>query len=263
MAVNSPVIAEWASHFFAAAAEITAVAALGVAAGFYYRICITIFFLGFTYVELIDQTAYLNHYYLISLLSGLMIFLPANRAWSIDVLRRPGLRLDVVPAWTLNILRFQIGVVFVFAGLAKLNADWLLSAQPLRIWLAARSDLPLLGPLLDNAGIAYAASWFVAVYDLSIVPFLLHPRTRGPAYLAVIVFHVATLALFNIGMFPWIMIVATLLFFLQAGPDAACRISRTWFPPVPDGFDSPTASRPWSEATIHAALLALCCPGSR
>jgi len=119
-------------------------AAMGVAAGFYYRICITIFFLGFTYVELIDQTAYLNHYYLISLLSGLMIFLPANRAWSIDVLRRPGLRLDAVPAWTLNILRFQIGVVFVFAGLAKLNADWLLSAQPLRIWLAARSDLPLL-----------------------------------------------------------------------------------------------------------------------
>jgi hypothetical protein len=195
-----------------------AVAAIGVAAGFYYRICITIFFLGFTYVELIDQTAYLNHYYLISLLSGLMIFLPANRAWSIDVLRRPGLRLDAVPAWTLNILRFQIGVVFVFAGLAKLNADWLLAAQPLRIWLAARSDLPLLGPLLDNAGIAYVASWFGAVYDLSIVPFLLHPRTRGPAYLAVIVFHIATLALFNIGMFPWIMIVATLLFFSPGWP---------------------------------------------
>src|SRR6185436_11041060 len=44
--------------------------ALGVAAGFHYRICVALFFLGFTYVELIDQTTYLNHYYLISLLSG-------------------------------------------------------------------------------------------------------------------------------------------------------------------------------------------------
>jgi hypothetical protein len=195
-----------------------AIAAVGVAVGCYYRICITIFFLGFTYVELIDQTTYLNHYYLISLLSGLMIFLPANRAWSIDVRRRPDLRLEAVPAWTLNILRFQIGVVYVFAGLAKVNADWLLAAQPLRIWLAARSDLPLIGPLLDNAGTAYFASWFGAVYDLSIVPFLLYPRTRGLAYLAVLVFHVATLALFNIGMFPWIMIVATPLFFSPDWP---------------------------------------------
>ena len=39
-------------------------------------------------------------------------------------------------------------MVYVFAGLAKLNADWLLDAQPLRIWLAARSDLPIVGPLL-------------------------------------------------------------------------------------------------------------------
>jgi len=220
------------------------VAAIGVAAGYYYRICITVFFLGFTYVELLDQTAYLNHYYLISLLSGLMIFLPANRAWSIDVLRRPELRLDAVPAWTLNLLRFQIGVVYLFAGLAKLNADWLLSAQPLRIWLAARSDMPLIGPFLDSATAAYVASWFGAVYDLGIVPCLLHPRTRGPAYLAVIVFHVATLALFNIGMFPWIMIVVTLLFF---SPDWPRRcMSRIAGRVPPSGRWLQGASRPMS-----------------
>ena len=90
--------------------------ALGVAFGFFYRICVTLFFLGFTYVELIDQTTYLNHYYLISLLSGLMIFLPANRAWSFDAWRKPELRADFIPAWALNILRFQVAVVYVFAG---------------------------------------------------------------------------------------------------------------------------------------------------
>lgn len=195
-----------------------ALLALGVALGFFYRICITLFFLGFTYIELIDQTAYLNHYYLISLLSGLMIFLPADRAWSLDAWRKPGIRVDAVPAWTLNILRFQVAVVYVFAGLAKFNSDWLLQAEPLRVWFAARSDLPLIGHWLDEAWVAYAASWFGAFFDSGIVFFLLCKSTRRVAYVFVIVFHVATWVLFNIGMFPWIMIVAATLIFPDDWP---------------------------------------------
>jgi vitamin K-dependent gamma-carboxylase len=190
-----------------------ALLAAGVALGFFYRICMALFFLGFVYVELIDQTAYLNHYYLISLLSGLMVFLPAHRAWSFDAWRRPEIRADAIPAWTLNLLRFQVAVVYVFAGLAKFNADWLFRAEPLRIWLAARSDLPLVGPWLDTTWTAYAASWFGAVFDTGIVFFLLNKRTRKAAFVLVVFFHVATWILFNIGMFPWIMIAAAMLFF--------------------------------------------------
>jgi hypothetical protein len=184
-----------------------------VAAGCCYRVAIFLFFLGFTYVELIDQTAYLNHYYLISLLSGLLVVLPAHRAWSVDAWRRPATRLDAVPVWTWNLLRFQIAVVYLFVGLAKVNPDWLLQAQPLRIWLAAHSDLPVIGSWLQEAWVAYAASWFGAIYDLSIAFLLLLRRTRRWAFLAVILFHVATWMLFNIGMFPWIMIVAATVFF--------------------------------------------------
>jgi hypothetical protein len=190
-----------------------ALLAVGVALGFFYRICIILFFLGFTYIELLDQTAYLNHYYLISLLSGLLIFLPANRAWSLDGLRKPQIRAEVVPGWCLNILRFQVALVYVFAGLAKFNPDWLFHAQPLRIWLAARADTPLLGHWLGQVWVAYAASWFGALFDTGIVFFLLWKRTRIPAYSLLVLFHVATWLLFNIGMFPWIMIVgATVLF---------------------------------------------------
>jgi len=187
--------------------------AIGVALGWFYRVCIVLFFVGFTYVELIDQTAYLNHYYLISLLAGLLVFLPANRAWSIDAWRKPEIRLGAAPAWTLNILRFQIAVVYVFAGLAKLNGDWLFRAQPLRIWLAARSELPLIGHWLEQAWVAVCASWFGAAFDCSIVFLLLSRRTRKPAFVLVILFHVATWILFNIGMFPWIMIIAATLLF--------------------------------------------------
>ena len=186
---------------------------VGIALGCCYRLCIVLFFLGFTYVELLDQANYLNHYYFISLLSGLMIFLPAHRAWSIDAWRKPMLRATTTPAWTLNVLRFQVAVVYFFAGLAKVNADWLLHAQPLRLWLAARGDLPVLGSWLNELWVAYAGSWCGALFDLTIPFLLLHRRTRGPAYLAVVVFHVATWLLFHIGMFPWIMMVAALVLF--------------------------------------------------
>src|SRR5204863_382571 len=106
-------IRPWPSPLMHAHFVLLALLALGVSVGFCYRICATLFFLGFTYVELIDQTAYLNHYYLISLLSGLMIFLPANRAWSLDGWRKPQIRRDVVPAWCLNLLRFQVAVVYI------------------------------------------------------------------------------------------------------------------------------------------------------
>jgi vitamin K-dependent gamma-carboxylase len=197
-----------------------AVLALGIALGFFYRICAALFFLGFTYVELIDQTNYLNHYYLITLLSGLMVFLPAHRAWSMDAWRRPDLRVDAVPAWTLNLLRFQIGIVYFFAGVAKLNADWLFHAEPLGIWLAARSDVPVIGPLLAQHWVAYGASWFGAAFDLFILFFLLWKRSRPIAYLAVIFFHAMTWVLFNIGIFPWVMLVVATVFFSPEWPRA-------------------------------------------
>lgn len=189
------------------------VAALGVATGCFYRVSATIFFLGFTYLELIDKTTYLNHYYLVSLLGGLLIFLPAHRAFSFDAWRRPLLRRDWIPSGFVNLLRFQVAVVYIFAGLAKVNADWLLRAQPLRIWLRAQSDLPLIGPWLSEEWVAFAASWAGATFDLTVVFFLLRRQTRGAAYCVLVIFHLATALLFRIGMFPWIMMASALLFF--------------------------------------------------
>jgi vitamin K-dependent gamma-carboxylase len=118
-----------------------------------------------------------------------------------------------IPVWAVWLLRFQLTVVYCFAGIAKLNGDWLLAAQPMRIWLTARSDLPLIGAWLAKPWVAFAASWSGMLYDLTIPVWLLWARSRPWAYAAVVVFHLATLVLFRIGMFPWIMLVATLIFF--------------------------------------------------
>ncbi|RPD41166.1 HTTM domain-containing protein [Chitinophaga barathri] len=189
-------------------------AALFIAAGFLYRWAAVVFFLGFTYIELIDVTTYLNHYYFISLVAFIMIWLPANRRYSVDVWLKPEKERTQLPAWCIQVLIFQISVVYVFAGLAKINSDWLLEAQPMRTWLPAKTHLPLVGRFMYEPWTAYLFSWFGAVYDLFIVFFLLNKRTRPYAYAVVLVFHIATAIFFpGIGMFPYVMMTASLLFF--------------------------------------------------
>ena len=187
--------------------------ALMIMLGSFYRVATIVFFLSFTYVELIDKTNYLNHYYFVSLVSFLLIWLPTQRWFSIDAWRHPAMRTMQVPKWTINVLKLQLGIVYFFAGLAKLNSEWLLEAMPLKIWLPAHSHLSVIGNLLAMEETAYFFSWGGVLYDLSIPFLLLFARTRPFAYLTVIVFHLLTAMLFQIGMFPYIMILCTLIFF--------------------------------------------------
>lgn len=189
------------------------ICALLVAVGLFYRAAAAGLFLSFTYIELMDKSTYLNHYYFVSLAAFLLIFLPANAYFSLDAWRQPRRWHPAVPHWTVDALRLLVGIVYVYAGLAKLNSDWLLHALPLRIWLPAKNDLPLVGGLFNFPATAYAFSWFGAFYDLTVPFFLLNRRTRPWAYAAVVVFHVLTAVLFPIGMFPYVMIVAALIFF--------------------------------------------------
>ena len=91
--------------------------ALFIAAGIWYRASAALFFLGFAHVFLLEQAHYLNHFYLICLLSFLLVFLPAQRAFSVEVWRRPEIQSDVVPAWSVNLLRAQIGIPYFYAGI--------------------------------------------------------------------------------------------------------------------------------------------------
>lgn len=189
------------------------VACVGIIVGLFYRLFMLLFFLLFTYTELIEKALYLNHYYFVSLLTAVLIFLPLNRNASLDAKLFPKHRLEKVPRWTIFSIQLLLAFVYFFAGIAKLEADWLLNAQPLRIWLGSKSDMPLIGGLLESTVFAYLMSWAGAIYDLSIAFLLWYNRTRILAYLTVIFFHLFTYLLFNIGMFPFIMIGATLIFF--------------------------------------------------
>ena len=192
---------------------ICGLSSLFVGLGFKYRWSIVIFFLSFTYIELMDKTTYLNHYYFISISSFLMIFLPANARLSIDNFIS-GKFYQNVPKWTLDALKLLISIVYIYAGIAKINSDWLFRAMPLKIWLPSKYDLPLIGDsLLQSEFIHYLMSWGGMCYDLLIPFLLLNKRTRGFGFLLVVFFHAFTKVLFPIGMFPYIMIASALVFF--------------------------------------------------
>jgi len=192
---------------------ICGLSALFIALGLKYRIAIITFFLSFTYIELMDKTTYLNHYYFISLLSFLMCFLPANAYYSIDNLLNKKQYVQI-PKWTIDSIKLLLGIVYVYAGLAKVNSDWLFRAMPLKIWLPSKYDLPLIGEsLMQEHWFHMAMSWSGMLYDLCIPFLLLYRRTRLLAFGLVVFFHIFTRVLFPIGMFPYIMIVSSLIFF--------------------------------------------------
>ena len=189
------------------------IASLLIALGYKYRFAIIVFFLSFTYIELMDKTTYLNHYYFISILSFLMIFLPANKYFALDAYRN-NIQYQSIPKWNTDSIKLLLSIIYVYAGLAKINSDWLLNAQPLKTWLTSKFNLPFFGEtLMHQNWFHYTMSWSGMFYDLLIPFFLLYRKTRVIAFVFVVVFHVFTGVLFSIGMFPYIMIISALIFF--------------------------------------------------
>src|SRR5690606_1826529 len=98
-------------------------AAVCITLGACYRVAAAVFFLGISYVFLLEQAFHLNHMYLVSLISFLMILVPAHRAFSVDAWLRPKLRSETAPTWALWLLRAQVGIPYFYGGIAKLNGD--------------------------------------------------------------------------------------------------------------------------------------------
>lgn len=181
--------------------------------GYLYRVAAVGFFLSFTYLELIEKSTYLNHYYFVSLLAFLLIFLPANAYFSVDAYQKPSIRSSKVPRWSILSIQIMLSFLYFYAGLAKLNSDWLLHAQPLKTWLSNQTNFPIIGQFMGQNWFHFLFSWMGAAFDLSIAFLLFYRKTTIFAYVLVVGFHLMTAALFPIGMFPYIMIGCTLIFF--------------------------------------------------
>ncbi len=188
-----------------------------VAAGAFYRLATVVLFLGYSWLFLMEETEFVNHFYLYCLLCFWLMFIPAHRAFSVDVWRKPELKRSWTPAWTIYLLLFQISVVYFYAGLAKLHEDWLL-ARPLKIWMGYKADKPLIGGILAHPFTPWVMSYAGLLFDLLFAPLLLYRCTRWLGFTLAAMFHLSNVFIFGLATFPWFSITLTSLYFSPGWP---------------------------------------------
>lgn len=211
------------------------ISSLGITLGYRYRLASIIAFMCFTYIELLDVSYYLNHYYFVSIMLFIFSLLPLHTSVSLDHRHGRVSGVSRIPLWMLHVVMLMIATVYFYAGIAKINDEWLMHALPLKLWLPAHDNLPLIGPLLQNTWVAYLFSWTGMLYDVFIVLFLIVPRTRVLGFISVVIFHGLTGCLFPIGVFPLVMIAASTIFFSHEWHyrilHKVCKIIDSWHIP--------------------------------
>lgn len=212
---------------------ITIVAGWCVAFNFKYRLASIVLFLGYTGIFLMEKSDYINHMYLYCLITFWMIFLPLNE------------NKKRQPAWPLYIILFHMSLAYFYAGIAKLNPDWL-RGSPMDIYL------------FNNYGItdhraALIFSYGGLLFDLIIVPMLLYRKTRTIGFILSCIFHLSNVYTFGLATFPWFSLLLTSMFFNPAWP-RYIPILRNYMPDEGERYFSP-GRNPFLEFSLFLYVL--------
>lgn len=158
-----------------------------------------LYLLTYGYVFVLEKSDYNNHHYLVCLLAGIFACVGGDGylAW-----RGRG---PTMPRWHLLWLRFQILVVYFYGGLAKIHLDWL-NGNPMQMWLKGCN------PALDNHSLATFMGNASLFLDLLMPIALIWRRSRPLALALGAIFHLTNSRLFSLGVFPWMMLAAFVLF---------------------------------------------------
>jgi len=170
--------------------------------GYRYRLSIICYGIMWAAVYLMQKSSYNNHYYLLMLLCFIMSFLPANRWFSLDAKIKPEISSISMPRWVWVLIVLQLWIVFTYASVAKFYPDWLDGSFP-ALLMRSKADYWLVGEVLQQEWVRYAITYFGLLFDLLIIPLLLWKKTRLPAFIAAIFFHLFNSFIFHIGIFPY------------------------------------------------------------
>ena len=146
--------------------------ALNVMIGFFTRFSMFLWVSIFFYIYMLEEAYYLNHFYLILIISFLMIFIPLSDNYSIDLLMGRIKKREKAPRIYYLLLRFHICLVYFYATFAKFNQDWL-RGEPLRHWLYNRSEKTIFGAFLQMKATPYLISYGGIIIDGSIAFFFI------------------------------------------------------------------------------------------
>jgi vitamin K-dependent gamma-carboxylase len=211
------------------------VTSLMVMLGLFYRLAIVTFILIFGYFFLLDRAQYLNHNYMVLLYACLLALAPANCAFSLDTLIWPALRSATIPRWPVSAIKLQTEIILIYAGTVKITDDWL-RGEPLRMWTAEALGKVWIAPIFQYDIVVLAAAWGTILLHVLGAPLLLWSPTRIWIFAVYTCFHISNSMFFNIGIFPWLTIAVTMIFFVPDWPQRLLRRALGAFealPPMP------------------------------
>lgn len=189
---------------------VLAIVAAMVLVGWRTRWTASLMAAGYIYWFLIDAANYTDHGYLVCLLSILVAWLPTNRWASVDACMGRETRTQV-PAWTVELVRTQISLVYFFFALSLLNSDWL-NGAPLIAWAETETESPFGAVLAGRHGLVMAIAWLIPALYLAAIPGLCWKRTRPVALVALTLFHVWDALAFQLSVSPWLLTGINLVF---------------------------------------------------
>ncbi|HBD25689.1 HTTM domain-containing protein [Flavobacterium sp.] len=185
---------------------------LAIMLGYRYRIAIISYTILWAGVYFMQKSSYNNHYYLLLLISFLLIFLPANRYASLDVKQNRVSEEKTMPYWISLLFIIQIGIVYVYAAVAKFYPDWL-DGTFTRNLLVSSTEIIALKKLFLQKWFYLFIAYMGILFDLLIVPLLLFKRTRIIALIASLTFHIFNAVFLEIGVFPFFALTFALFFY--------------------------------------------------
>ncbi|WP_340155580.1 HTTM domain-containing protein [uncultured Winogradskyella sp.] len=180
--------------------------------GYKYRFSMLMFALMWTATYLMQKSSYNNHYYLLVLLSFIMVIMPANRYASVDVKQNPSLKSISMPSWCKWFFVLQLFILYTYASIAKLYPDWL-DTSVIEILMKSKISYPIVGELLQQKPVHYILAYGGILFDGLIIPLLLFKPTRKYAFFSSIFFHLFNSFVFQIGIFPYMSLAFSLFFF--------------------------------------------------
>ncbi len=183
-----------------------------VTIGYKYKWGLGAFTIMWTCVYLMQKASYNNHYYLLVLLCLIMLFLPANKYFSVDVKQNPEKKSISMPNWCSWVVILQVGIVYTYASIAKIYPDWI-NLSVAETLMKSKSNYPIIGNILQQKWLHGFISYSGILFDLLIVPLLLWKPTRKLAFIASVVFHLFNSIVFQIGIFPYMSLAFCLFFF--------------------------------------------------
>jgi hypothetical protein len=229
--------------------------------GWCTRISLTICFVLYTYLSLIDAVSTMTKYSVI--VTHLLLLLSCSDCgaiWSVDawLARRKGdedAALPVAPVWPRRLVQLLIGIIYFGAAITKINTPEFLTGDQLNFWMLTHINYrhPV-GEWLSMYPVLVRASCYtVVVWEMTFIFLVWKPSWR-PWVLAIgVMFHFMTVLTLGLMIFPMVCFICYLAYVDERDArQAAAACGRLW-----QRYGEPAASANGLWARLVAAWQSL------